>query len=147
METPFIVVVVKQKAEMMKVWTELRTDINWFVGFSVVAIIFVITIVSTFFVNKLYLTDKAKAETMVLMEQNNQLASIGRLAAGVAHEINNPLALINETAGYIKDLFSFKEEYKDDHRSLWKTSMKFWKRWSVAAPSRNSCWVLRENST
>jgi len=32
----------------------------------------------------------------------------------VAHEINNPLALINETAGYVKDLFMIKQQYKDD---------------------------------
>ncbi len=118
MDTPFIVTVVKRKSGMMEVWSELRNDINWFVTISVAAIVIVITVTSTFLVNKLYQTDRAKAETMAMMEQNNQLASIGRLAAGVAHEINNPLALINETAGYVKDLFQIKEKYAEDPELL-----------------------------
>lgn len=108
--TPFVLVVQKKKAAMMHVWLEMRRNINWTVGISIVLILLVITFASTFMINRLYLIDKTKAETMLQMEQSQQLISIGQLAAGVAHEINNPLAVINQTAGYVKDLFSFTDE-------------------------------------
>ncbi|WP_320175375.1 ATP-binding protein [Maridesulfovibrio sp.] len=43
------------------------------------------------------------------MVETGKLASIGELAAGIAHEINNPVAIMIEEAGWVKDLLEDEE--------------------------------------
>lgn len=50
--------------------------------------------------------DEAHAELSDTLLQASKLAAIGELASGIAHEINNPLAIINEEVGLIKDMMN-----------------------------------------
>ncbi|MCK5607703.1 GHKL domain-containing protein, partial [Candidatus Pacearchaeota archaeon] len=59
---------------------------------------------SLYMVSKIRKTDQERANIDHQMVQVEKMATIGRLAAGIAHEINNPLQMITTQSGWIEEL-------------------------------------------
>lgn len=64
-------------------------------------------------INKMADAVEEKALLEEQLERSSHLASLGRLVAGVAHEIRNPLGIMKATVQVMKDEFAEQEQYKE----------------------------------
>jgi two-component system NtrC family sensor kinase len=75
-------------------------------------------------VGRIERADQEKHKMIEQVTEARKLASIGELAAGVAHEINNPVAIMLEHAGWMADLLCEEELKECKNREEFKHSLK-----------------------
>jgi two-component system NtrC family sensor kinase len=118
--SPYILVVVKPRGELFRSWYTLKSEIFYVFLASVLIILLVVFKLTDSLIRRLQESDERREAAFREIEHSHKLSSIGRLAAGVAHEINNPMAIINEKAGLMKDLIGLESDftYRDKFLAL-----------------------------
>jgi len=76
-----------------------------------ICIVVIAFILSKRMVNRVASADQEKEMMNEQIVETGKLASVGELASGIAHEINNPVAIMVEEAGWIEDLLE-EEEFR-----------------------------------
>ncbi|NCD24707.1 MAG: two-component sensor histidine kinase [Deltaproteobacteria bacterium] len=112
----FVLVGIKPKPSVLSTWYAIRADLLVIFLTSVVAIFTAVSRLTGTLIKRLQESDEQRLGAIHQMEHSQKLSSIGRLAAGVAHEINNPLAIINEKTGLMRDLLNLHADFPDKAR-------------------------------
>ena len=96
-------------------FADLKNALRWTILINVLGGLAILTmafILSGRIVKRIAKADQEKNKMDEQIVETGKLASIGELAAGIAHEINNPVAIMVEEAGWIGDLLE-EEEFKE----------------------------------
>jgi len=92
--------------------------------FGALGIVFAALFLSKRMVNRIAMADHEKKMMNRQIVETGKLASVGKLAAGIAHEINNPVAIMVEEAGWIGDLLEEEEFRKSDNLEEFERALK-----------------------
>lgn len=109
--TPWSLVILKKGYMNQSDWLSFRSRLFLIVFACMAVSVVVIYSLVTLITSLIRKADEIQMGMMQEAEHTDKLASIGRLASGVAHEINNPLAIINQKTGLIDDLLHISSDF------------------------------------
>ncbi len=110
--TPWSLILVEKRYIHHQDWMTFRSRLLIIVISCLIINLLVVYGLVTMLTNLIRKADEMQMTMLQEAEHTDKLASIGRLAAGVGHEINNPLAIINQKTGLAEDLLLISQDFE-----------------------------------
>jgi two-component system NtrC family sensor kinase len=103
-EVPWCLVMLQSEAVAFKEMHAIRNTMVMGAAALILGIMIFIWLIVNFLFRRARAVDQERMELKRQLYHAHKLVSVGQLAGGVAHEINNPLAIIESEAGIIRDM-------------------------------------------
>jgi two-component system NtrC family sensor kinase len=113
----------QDKKDALRDFFRTRNTILLAFGLGGIAIATMAMVLSGRMVARIAAADREKKLMNKQIVESGHLASLGELAAGIAHEINNPVAIMVEEAGWIEDLLEDEDFGESENLEEFKRAL------------------------